>query len=386
MTEAERREASEPPFFTVTCATHAGGPRTGRIETAHGAVDTPCFLPIASHGSLRALSFEQAAACGSRLLMANAWYIFGETGPERLRALGGAHGWMGWSGILMTDSGGYQVFSLKDNSRITDNGVAFGDDALLTPERVVEIQRHLGSDIMLVLDDCAPYPCADARAEEAVRRTSLWARRSMAAFQSTEPIQTRPQRIYGIIQGSTRDALRRRSIDEVAGLGFDGYGIGGLSIGMPRSAIRAMTELTSALLPADRPRHLLGVGLPNQILEGIADGADTFDCVLPIRKAQRGVAYTSTGERIYKRPDRQPDEPLDSRCGCPTCASWSREALRRLFKSDKPRAGELAAIHNLSFYHGTLAAARKAIRQARFDAFKDAFIDQWEAGEASGTR
>ncbi len=382
MSDTEHQDGSTTPFFTVTRATHAGGPRTGRIHTAHGAVDTPCFLPIASHGSLRALSFEQAAACGSRLLMANAWYIFGETGPEQLRALGGAHGWMGWSGILMTDSGGYQVFSLKDNSRITDDGVAFGDDAALTPERVVEIQRHLGSDIMLVLDDCAAFPCPDARAEEAVRRTSLWARRSMAAFRASEPQQTRAQHIYGIIQGSTRERLRRRSVEEVAALGFDGFGIGGLSIGMPRAAIRDMTALTSALLPADRPRHLLGVGLPNQILEGIADGADTFDCVLPIRKAQRGVAYTSSGECVYKRPNPRPDAPLDPHCGCPTCRDFSREALRRLFKSDKPRAGELAAIHNLSFYHDTLAAARDAIREGRFDAFKTAFIDQWEAGEA----
>jgi queuine tRNA-ribosyltransferase len=381
MTDADPREVSASPFFTVTHATDRAGPRTGCMRTAHGPVDTPCFLPIASHGSLRALSFEQAAACGSRLLMANAWYIFGETGPERLRALGGAHGWMGWSGILMTDSGGYQVFSLKENSRITDDGVVFGGDAALTPEHVVEIQRHLGSDIMLVLDDCAPYPCPDARAEEAVRRTSLWARRSMAAFRASEPKQTRPQRIYGIIQGSTRADLRRRSVDEVAGLGFDGYGIGGLSIGMPRPAIREMTALTSALLPENRPRHLLGVGLPGQILEGIADGADTFDCVLPIRKAQRGVAYTSTGERIYKRPNARPDEPLDPSCGCATCAEWSREALRRLFKSDKARAGELAAVHNLSFYHATLAAARSAIQQDRFDTFKDVFLDRWEAGE-----
>lgn len=375
-----------PPFFTVTHAPAATGPRTGLLATGHGTCETPAFLPIASHGSLRAMTFEQAAACGTRILMANAWYIFGDSGPQVLREAGGAHGHLGWDRILCTDSGGYQVFSLKDDSRITDEGVTFGSDGeTLTPERVVEIQKHLGSDLMMVLDDCAPFPCPDERAEEAVRRTTLWAGRSVAAHRRLPGIYPHRQRLYGIVQGSTRETLRRRSIEELVPLGFDGFGIGGLSIGMPRSAIREMTRLTCELLPADRPRHLLGVGLPNQILEGIADGADTFDCVLPIRKAQRGVAYTRTGEVIYKRPQPEPlrDRPLDAACGCPTCRDWSREALRRLFKSDKAKAGEMAAVHNICFYHAVLAEARAAIREGRFDAYRGQFITDWEAGEPS---
>lgn len=374
---------SDAPFFQVTHADAPSGPRTGLMTTGHGTAETPAFLPIASHGSLRAMTFEQAAECGTRILMANAWYIFGETGPEVLRRSGGAHGHLGWPRILCTDSGGYQVFSLKDNSRITDAGVSFGSDEALTPERVVEIQKHLGSDLMMVLDDCAPFPCPAERAEEGVRRTSLWARRSIDAHREMPGLYRHPQHLYGIVQGSTLPRLRRRSIEELGPLGFDGFGIGGLSIGMPRSAIREMTRLTCELLPPDRPRHLLGVGLPNQILEGIADGADTFDCVLPIRKGQRGVAYTRSGEVIYKRPQPGPlaDAPLDPACGCPTCRDWSREALRRLFRSDKAKAGELASVHNIWFYHDVLGEARQAIREGRFDAYREAFTDRWEAGE-----
>jgi queuine tRNA-ribosyltransferase len=373
---------SDAPFFRVTHAPDSTGPRTGLMSTGHGTAETPAFLPIASHGSLRAMTFEQAAECGTRILMANAWYIFGETGPEVLQTSGGAHGHLGWDGILCTDSGGYQVFSLKDNSLITDEGVTFGENEALTPERVVEIQKYLGSDLMMVLDDCAPFPCPAERAEEAVRRTTLWARRSMAAHRALRRLYQHPQHLYGITQGSTLPRLRRRSVEELVPLGFDGFGIGGLSIGMPRSAIREMTRLTCELLPPDRPRHLLGVGLPNQILEGIADGADTFDCVLPIRKGQRGVAYTRTGEVVYKRPQPAPerDGPLDAACGCPTCRDWSQEALRRLFKEDKPKAGELAAVHNIFFYHAVLAEAREAIRGGRFETYTRSFLDRWASG------
>lgn len=372
------------PFFEVTHATPGGGPRVGVMYTAHGRCETPCFMPIASHGSLRALSFDQAEASGSRIIMANGWYLFRNTGIDVLAEIGGAHGHMGWNGILFTDSGGYQVFSLKDNSRITNDGVIFdteGTADTLTPERVVEMQKALGSDIMMVLDECAPFPCTRKRAEAAVRRTTLWAERSLATHHRVDSLQGHHQHIYGIVQGSTFEDLRRRSADEIAALGFDGFGIGGLSIGMSRSAIREMTALTCEALPAYGPRHLLGVGLPNQILEGIADGADTFDCVLPTRKAQRGVVYTRNGELYYKRSQamHRADLPLEPRCTCSTCREWSQEALRRLFKSDKAAAGTLAAIHNLHFYHEVLAEARAAIRENRFPRYKEAFLAEWNA-------
>jgi queuine tRNA-ribosyltransferase len=372
------------PFFTVTHAHEGGGPRTGCLQTTHGAAETPCFLPIATQGSLRAMSFQQAEACGTRIIMANAWHIFRNTGPEVLEKLGGAHGFMKWDGILFTDSGGYQVFSLKDTSTINDNGVAFDVDAeMLTPAKAIEIQKHLGADVMFVLDDCAPYPCTRKRAEEAVRRTTLWARECMAAHKDTLKRYAQSQAPYGIIQGGARARLRMRSAQEVAELNFDGYGIGGLSIGMPRSEIREMTALTCEMLPSDKPRHLLGVGLPGQVLEGIADGVDTFDCVLPIRKAQRGIAYTRFGEVRYKNP--QPaafkDQPLEAGCMCSTCTSYSREQLRLLFQTDTPMAGQLAAIHNIWLYHKLLEGARRAIVAGQFSSYLKEFLADWGSGE-----
>ncbi len=368
-------------FFEVTHATGRTGPRLGRMQTAHGTVETPCFLPVASHGTLRAISFDQAAKLGTQIVMANAWHVYRSTGEERLREAGGAHAVMGWKGVLYTDSGGYQVFSLRENSKITDEGVGFGED-FLTPESVVRMQRALGSDIMIALDDCAPYPCEKERAAEAVRRTTLWGKACMEAFERIPAVHGHSQQLYAIVQGSVFEDLRMESIAEAAALDCGGFAIGGLSIGMPRSDTRAMTAITCEHLPPDKPRHLLGVGLPGQVLEGIADGADTFDCVLPIRKAQRGIAYTTFGEVRYKDRERSKlkDAPLDPKCDCPTCATYSREELRQLYRTERETAGELASIHNLHFYHRLLEGTREAIREDRVPAYLNNFMARWKAG------
>lgn len=374
---------SEQPFFSVTHESQWSLARTGVLTTDHGVAETPCFLPIASHGTLRAMSFEQAGKCGTKIIMANAWHIFRDVDPEELSASGGIHRVMGWPGILMTDSGGYQVFSLRDDMELTDEGVRFGEleDEILTAQRVIHIQKKLGSDIMLVLDDCAPFPCPKERIREAVRRTTLWARQSLQAHGEMPARYNHRQFLFGIVQGSTNVNERLRSIDEISDLGFDGFGIGGLSIGMPRKMIREMTALTCEHLPEDKPRHLLGVGLPHQIMQGIADGADTFDCVLPIRKGQRGTAYARTGEVLYKKkqPAGKQDLPLDVDCVCPTCATYSREQMRQLFLNNKPAAGELAAVHNITFFHHVLSEARQAIREDRFETYLDAFLDDWKS-------
>jgi queuine tRNA-ribosyltransferase len=310
--------------------------------------------------------------------MANAWHLTRAAGgADALQRAGGAHGFMRWPGILFTDSGGYQVFSLKDTTDIGDEGVRFEtDEELLTPEHVVHMQKVLGSDVMMVLDDCAPFPCPPERAAVAVERTTQWASRSVRAHRETAPRYGYGQSLWGIVQGGADPDLRRRSIDEIASFAFDGYGIGGLSIGMPRETVRAMTALVCDGLPADKPRHLLGVGLPGQILDGIEDGADTFDCVLPIRKAQRGIVYTTFGEVALKKPieRRSPtsraDDPVDPRCACPTCARYSREALQLLFRVDKTEAARAAAVHNLCFYHALVANARQAIGDDRFLEFR----------------
>jgi queuine tRNA-ribosyltransferase len=386
MNQSSRGAAISPdaPFFSVLHGPTGAGPKLGLLKTAHGEAETPCFLPVASHGTLRAITFPQALAVGTKVLMANAWHVRRGTTEEALRDAGGAHGLLGWPGILFTDSGGYQVFSLRENTELTDQGVSFGGE-LLDPQAVIRMQKELGSDIMIALDDCAPFPCEIERAAEAVRRTTLWGRQCDEWHQKLHALYGRPQFLYGIVQGGTFPDLRIRSIAEAAELPFDGFGIGGLSIGMPRSEVREMTRMTCAGLPAGKPRHLLGVGLPDQILEGIADGADTFDCVLPIRKAQRGIVYTRFGEVRYKdpAPGRAKDQPLDRKCPCSTCASYSREQLRVLYRTERERAGELASIHNLAFYHEVLQGAREAIREDRFPQFFEAFLSRWRAGAAT---
>lgn len=374
--------------FSVTHTTGAGGPRAGFLVTPHGSLETPCFLPVASHGDLRTISFEDAAECGTRIIMANGWHVYRRFGEETLQNAGGVHRLLNWGGAVFTDSGGYQVFSLRETATVTDEGVAFrsltGDDVeLLRPEDVVEIQKQIGSDIMTALDECPPYPCSKTRARSAMRRTNLWARRSMNAFRSMPSYYAHGQDLWGIVQGGVYEDLRKISVEELVQLDFGGYGIGGLSIGMPRTATREMTKLVCDLLPSDKPRHLLGTGLPCDILEGIEDGVDTFDCVLPLRKAERGVAYTRSGEVRYKDSPHTDvaSMPLDSECSCQTCKQYSREELRHLYRTDKARASHLAAIHNLYFYHDMLAGARKAIRENRFSAYKEAFFSKWFASE-----
>ena len=374
-------------FFSVTHANDGESARVGCIRTAHGTTETPCFMPIASFGTLRAISFADAMELGTRVVMANAWHIHRDVGEATLVAAGGVHRVMGWPGILFTDSGGYQVFSLRDTSEIKDEGVILGNGTeMLTAVKVIEMQKCLGSDVMMVLDDCASHPCGKRRAREAVRRTTVWARESVTAHEFIAQRYEHSQALYGIVQGGVHEDLRLESIEGVAALGFAGYGIGGLSIGMPRSAIREMTVLSCEHLPADKPRHLLGVGLPWQILEGIEDGVDTFDCVLPIRKGQRGTAYVRTGEVHYKhvQPAEFGDRPLDPDCRCPVCQQYTREQLRRLYHADKPAAGRLACVHNLFFYHSVMQEARVAIRQGRFSEFKKAFMSDFGAEQKVG--
>ena len=371
-------------FFTITHSNGKKGPRAGIMHTAHGATETPCFMPIASNGSFRAITFEQVDQLETKLIMANAWHIYREHGPTKLKDIGGMHKILGWDHLICTDSGGYQAFSLRDTCYITDEGIVFGEgeDETLTPFKVIEMQKALGSDIMIALDDCASYPCTKERALEAVKLTRKWGIESLEAHKQIESQYGFKQYLYGIVQGSTFNDLRVQSSHDAGELDFDGYGIGGLSIGMTQAQAREMTAICTENLPFNKPRHLLGVGLPVQVLYGIYNGVDTFDCVLPIRKAQRGVVYTSMGEVRYKhvQPDNMKNEPLDPNCSCSTCKNYSREHLRRLFKTDKENAGELASIHNIYFYNDMMKNARRAIKEDRFDSYLKEFISNWLEG------
>jgi len=361
------------------------GPRVGMLQTPHGSFETPCFLPVASFGDLRAISFEEAKNCGTQIIMVNGWHVYHQAGAEKLHKAGGVHNFINWPRSIFTDSGGYQIFSLRDTSKISDEGVVFdsysgGDFNLLTPEYIIEVQRHIGSDIMTALDECAPYPCSKKHAEGAMLRTNLWASKSIDAFNQSNSCYAYEQDLWGIIQGGVYKDLRKKSVETLTQMEFGGYGIGGLSIGMPRTAMRDMTSLVCELLPSDKPRHLLGAGLPQNILDGIEDGADMFDCVLPIRKAQRGVAFTKSGIVRYKNSQQSSlaDMPLDTECDCFVCKTYSREQLRRFYRTEKDFAARLSAIHNLYFYHKITEGARKAIREGTFAAYKSSFSSAYE--------
>jgi queuine tRNA-ribosyltransferase len=371
--------------FSVTHSNGQNGPRTGLLQTPHGSFETPCFLPVATFGDLRALSFEDAVDSGTQIIMVNAWHLYNKVGPEKLQNIGGIHKLINWTRPIFTDSGGYQIFSFGENSKISDEGVVFTTSSgknkeLLTPEHVVNMQKHLGSNITTTLDDCAPYPCSYEHAKEAMLRTTLWASKSVGAFNQIHSFYSHGQDLWGIIQGGVYEDLRKRSVEDLVQMEFGGYGIGGLSIGMPRTAMREMTSLVCELLPFDKPRHLLGTGLPSDILEGVEDGVDMFDCILPIRKAQEGVAYTSSGIVRYRNSDHVSvaDLPLDIECSCTVCEHYSREQLRRLYRSEKNVAVRLAAIHNLFFYHNLLEGAREAIRQNKFSTYKKTFLAKEE--------
>lgn len=374
-------------FFKVTYSNGKTGPRTGIMNTAHGSTETPCFMPIASNGSFRSLTFDQVNQLETKLIMMNAWHVYRIHGPTKLREIGGIHKILGWNHLICTDSGGYQAFSLRDTCYINEKGIVFGegDDEKLTPSKVIEIQKALGSDIMIALDDCAPYPCTKKRALEAVQRTKKWGIESVLAHKKIESPYGLKQHLYGVVQGSIFNDLRVQSSHDVGELDFDGYAIGGLSIGMNQSQSQEMTAICTENLPFHKPRHLLGVGLPIQVLYGIKNGVDTFDCVLPLRKAQRGIAYTSGGEVYYKhvQPENMKNEPLDPLCSCTTCQNYTREQLRQLFKTDKVKAGELASIHNIYFYNDMMKNARIAIQKNRFDFYLKEFTTRWIEGGGS---
>jgi queuine tRNA-ribosyltransferase len=317
--------------------------------------------------------------------MVNAWHLYNKVGPKKLQNVGGIHRLINWTKPIFTDSGGYQIFSFGENSEISDEGVVFTDSSgknmeLLTPEHVVKIQKYIGSNITTTLDDCPPYPSSYEHSRAAMLRTTLWASKSVVAFNQIPSFYSHGQDLWGIVQGGVYEDLRKRSVEDLVQMDFGGYGIGGLSIGMPRTAMREMTSLVCEQLPFDKPRHLLGTGLPSDILDGVEDGVDMFDCILPIRKAQEGVAYTSSGIVQYRNLDKASlaDLPLDTECSCPVCKHYSREQLRGLYQSDKNVAVRLAAIHNLFFYHNLLEGAREAIKQNKFSTYKKSFLAKEE--------
>ena len=371
--------------FRIEAVDGGSSARLGSLKTAHGTVGTPIFMPVGTQGTVKALSPEQLEEAGAQMVLGNTYHLHLRPGHETVRKLGGLHRFMGWKGPILTDSGGFQVFSLAELRRVNEEGVVFashldGRRVELTPESVVDIQRALGSDIMMPLDECVEYPAEETQARVAVRRTVQWAERSKRRERGEG------QALFGIVQGSTYGWLRRECARRMVEMGFDGYAIGGLSVGEGREACLEMLETTVAELPADRPRYLMGFGPPGEMLEAVERGVDMFDCVLPTRNGRNGFAFTSRGiVRLRNAGHAESDEPLDAECGCPTCRGFSRGYLRHLLTSGEILGMTLVSLHNVAFYCGAMGGAREAIRAGRFGEYKKEFLERQKASGSDKT-
>ncbi len=346
----------------------SGLARLGRLTTPHGVVETPAFMPVGTLGAVKGMGHDRLLASGAQLLMTNLFHLLERVGAERIAGLGGLHDFIGWDGPLAMDSGGYQVFSLAGLRRVTDGGVMFqsphdGSRVELTPERVAEVQDLMGVDLAMVLDECPPWPVEHEEAAEALRRTTLWARRSLDRWRAGGPGAAG---LFGIVQGSFFEDLRLRSVADLAALPFDGYAIGGVSVGEDRELGRQTVSWVAPALPEDRPRYLMGLGTPEDILHAVSLGVDLFDCVLPSRNARHGTLFTSAGMvRIKTARYRDDPRPLDAACGCSLCSRHSRAFLHHLFRCGEITGKVLATEHNVRFFLDFIAGLRREIAAGR---------------------
>jgi queuine tRNA-ribosyltransferase len=349
------------------------GPRLGEISTARGLVPTPVFMPVGTYATVKTLTPEELRDLGAGIILSNMYHLYLRPGVEAIAQLGGLHRFMHWDGPILTDSGGFQVFSLASFRKVNDEGVTFrshldGSSHFLDPEKVVALQEALGVDIMICLDECPGYPAPEAEVRRAADRTLAWAKRSMAA-------RSRPgAALFPVVQGGMLPELRREQAQAMRELNFDGYALGGLSVGEEKKLTLEMLEATTPELPEDKPRYLMGVGTPEDLVEGVARGVDMFDCVLPTRNARNGMAFTAAGRLVIRNAAYALDPaPLDEACGCYTCRHYSRAYLRHLYISREILAFRLLTFHNLYYYLSLMAKMRQAISEDRFPAFRREF-------------
>jgi queuine tRNA-ribosyltransferase len=371
-------------MFSFVVEARSGAARAGRLLTPHGLLETPSFMPVGTAGVVKAVTASQLRAVGAEMILANTYHLMLRPGEAVVEALGGLHGFTGWSGPFLTDSGGYQVFSLTALRKVTEEGVRFrshldGSSHLLSPERSIEVQQSLGADIAMAFDECPPWPAARGAVAEATARTTRWAERSRAAH------TRRDQWLFGIVQGGVHLDLRETSAREIMALGFPGHAIGGLSVGEPKSEARRVLEHLDPILPADKPRYLMGVGTPEDLIEGVARGVDMFDCVLPTRNARNGQLFTRFGKLSLRNALYRSDpRPPDPECACPTCRTTSRAYLRHLHLSGEITGMILATIHNLFFYLDTMKRMRQHIVLGRFEEFRKESLPALLAPAAEG--
>lgn len=357
-----------------------GAARAGRILLARGEIETPIFMPVGTYGSVKAMTPEELEALGATIVLGNTYHLMLRPGTEVIAAHGTLHQFMHWKRPILTDSGGFQVFSLGDLRKIQEEGVTFrsplnGDRIFLSPEISMQVQRALGADIVMIFDECTPYPASIEQAAASMRLSLRWAARSRLAHGDN------PAALFGIVQGGMYQALRRESAGALIELGFDGYAIGGLSVGEPKDAMREIMTTTVALLPNERPRYLMGVGTPEDLIEAIACGVDMFDCVLPTRNARNGHLFTSEGVvRIRNSRHRSSLDPLDPNCACYTCRHYSRAYLHHLDRANEILGARLNTLHNLTYYLDLMRQARAAIQNGLWREFSSRFHRRRESG------
>jgi queuine tRNA-ribosyltransferase len=383
-------------FHFEVLKTDPTGARLGRLTTPHGVIDTPVFMPVGTAGTVKGLTQQALTELGVQILLGNTYHLYLRPGHERIRQLGGLHKFMSWPGAILTDSGGFQVFSLADLRKISDDGVVFrshldGSEHFLTPEKSIEIQQALGSDIAMVFDECIEYPADYERAAAATKRTAEWARRCRDyaralkvdgrtnAEASTNPGQV----LFGIVQGGMHTQLRRDSARQLVDLDFPGYAVGGLAVGEPHALSCEMAAVATDLLPKDRPRYVMGVGLPEQLADYVRCGVDMMDCVLPTRNARNGCLFTSAGRvNIRNAVFADDPRPLDERCTCMVCRTYSRAYLRHLFHANEILASILNSHHNVAFFLDIMSKIRQAIAFGELAEFSSEFQARIEAGDS----
>lgn len=355
------------------------------FETDHGAIETPIFMPVGTQGTVKAMEQRELHEVGAQIILGNTYHLYLRPGMEIIQNAGGLHRFMNWNNPILTDSGGYQVFSLTDLRKIDEKGVTFnshldGSRHLFTPEKVIQIERQLGSDVMMVLDECAPFPCEFEYAQKSNAMTLRWAERCRTAYEQQPPLYGHEQAIFGIVQGSVYPELREISARELVNMDFTGYAIGGLAVGEPAETMYRMTELTEQFLPANKPRYLMGVGTPENLLESIDRGVDMFDCVLPTRNGRNATFFTRFGTMNLRNACYKADfTPIDSACECYTCKNFSRAYLRHLFLAKEIFALQLATIHNLFFYLWLVRQARIAIIKQQYTQWKQTMLQQMQS-------
>ena len=354
--------------------------RRGRVHTPHGSIETPVFMPVGTAATVKAMKTQDLKEMGAQIILSNTYHLYLRPGHEIVRQAGGLHKFMNWDRAILTDSGGFQVFSLGDMRKITEEGVKFrshidGSSHMLSPEKSIEIQNALGSDIIMAFDECAPYPADRNYVKQSLERTTRWLARCKEAHTNTEH-----QSLFGIMQGGMYHDLRKQSAEEIVALDLPGYALGGLSVGEPKELMYEVLDSSVDHLPAEKPRYLMGVGSPDCLLEGVERGIDMFDCVLPTRIARNGTALTSRGKVVIKNAVHERDfGPLDPECSCDTCQNYSRAYLRHLFKANEILSSMLLTTHNLHFLLHLMQGIRDSIEADRFLDFKKEFYDKYGA-------